>query len=75
MTLMEKRFTLLCFSADWSHPLIWAHYSDKHRGLCLGFEIPSEVAKAKTRSVTYIPAALTFPRYSQSGQREAASSS
>jgi Protein of unknown function (DUF2971) len=59
---MERRLTLLCFSADWSNPLIWVHYSDKHKGLCLGFEIPSEVAKAKTRSVTYIPAALTFPK-------------
>ena len=29
-----------CFSADWHDPVIWAHYSDKHRGLCLGFEIP-----------------------------------
>jgi Protein of unknown function (DUF2971) len=42
--------------------LIWAHYSDKHKGLCLGFETPPEVAKAQTRAVTYIPAALTFPR-------------
>jgi hypothetical protein len=33
---------ILCFSADWRDPVIWAHYSDKHRGLCLGFEIPDE---------------------------------
>ena len=31
---------LLCFSSSWSNPLIWAHYSDRHKGLCLGFEIP-----------------------------------
>jgi hypothetical protein len=31
---------MLCFSADWRDPVIWAHYSDKHHGLCLGFEIP-----------------------------------
>jgi hypothetical protein len=31
---------MLCFSSDWSDPVIWAHYSDKHRGVCLGFEIP-----------------------------------
>jgi hypothetical protein len=26
---------LLCFSGDWKGPVIWAHYSDKHRGLSL----------------------------------------
>jgi hypothetical protein len=31
---------MLCFSSDWCDPVIWAHYSDKHRGICLGFEIP-----------------------------------
>jgi hypothetical protein len=34
---------LMCFSADWRDPVIWAHYSDKHKGLCLGFEIPDNV--------------------------------
>ena len=24
---------LMCFSADWRDPVIWAHYSDKHKGL------------------------------------------
>jgi len=41
---------LLCFSSSWSNPLIWAHYSDRHKGLCLGFEIPygdSVIYKAK----------------------------
>ena len=30
---------LLCFSEDWSSPVQWAHYADKHRGLCFGFEV------------------------------------
>jgi len=30
---------MLCFSSDWRDPVIWAHYSDSHRGLCLGFDI------------------------------------
>jgi hypothetical protein len=37
---------LICFSADWKDPVIWAHYSDKHKGLCLAFEIPDNVVKA-----------------------------
>ena len=31
---------LACFSSAWSNPVIWAHYSDNHKGLCLGFEVP-----------------------------------
>lgn len=25
-------------------PVMWSHYSDKHRGICLGFDIPDEFA-------------------------------
>ena len=59
---IAQRFGLLCFSADWSDPVIWAHYADKHRGLCLGFEIPSEVEKAQTKMVEYIREPLPFPK-------------
>ncbi|MGA9389052.1 MAG: DUF2971 domain-containing protein [Candidatus Sulfotelmatobacter sp.] len=37
---VDKDRGLLCFSASWKNPVIWAHYSDKHAGLCLGFDIP-----------------------------------
>lgn len=30
---------LLCFSSKWSNPVMWSHYADKHRGLCLGFNV------------------------------------
>jgi len=30
---------LLCFTKDWSSPLIWSHYADRHRGVCLGFDV------------------------------------
>lgn len=39
---IARRFGLLCFSADWRNPVQWAHYADRHRGLCLGFEIPED---------------------------------
>ncbi|HWE84809.1 MAG TPA: DUF2971 domain-containing protein [Terracidiphilus sp.] len=29
---------IFSLSADPAHPLMWAHYADQHRGLCLGFE-------------------------------------
>jgi hypothetical protein len=54
---MAAKNGLLCFSADWKDPVIWAHYSDKHRGLCLGFEIPDE----KCQRVRYVARRLTLP--------------
>lgn len=30
---------LLCFSADWLSPVLWSHYAQKHRGVCLGFNV------------------------------------
>jgi hypothetical protein len=48
---------MLCFSSDWRDPVIWAHYSDKHRGICLGFEIPDD---AGTR-IQYINERLPLP--------------
>lgn len=33
---------LLCFSTKWANPVQWSHYADRHRGLCLGFDVPDE---------------------------------
>jgi hypothetical protein len=33
-------FGMLCFSKDFLSPVQWAHYADKHKGLCLGFDVP-----------------------------------
>ena len=31
---------LMCFSATWGNPVLWSHYADKHKGMCLGFDVP-----------------------------------
>ncbi|MYN16382.1 DUF2971 domain-containing protein [Rugamonas sp. FT107W] len=41
---------ILCFSRDWTNPVQWSHYADKHKGLCLGFEIPDELLGAVSYS-------------------------
>jgi len=33
---------LLCFSDDWINPVLWSHYANKHRGICLGFDVTRE---------------------------------
>lgn len=41
---LSERQGLLCFSKKWSNPVQWSHYADRHRGLCLGFDVADEVA-------------------------------
>jgi len=43
---------LLCFSRAWTNPLLWAHYADKHRGICLGFDL--NVDDDMARAVDYV---------------------
>lgn len=31
---------LLCMSTSWRVPLLWSHYAEKHKGICLGFDVP-----------------------------------
>ena len=40
---------LLCFSEDWTSPVMWSHYGERHRGICLGFD----VLRSKVHDVKY----------------------
>ena len=40
---------LLCFSARWKSPVLWSHYADGHKGICLGFDID----ETNVKTVTY----------------------
>jgi Protein of unknown function (DUF2971) len=51
---------VLCFSTTWHDPVVWAHYSDKHRGICLAFDVPSDLDLYK--KVRYVSNRLPFPR-------------
>lgn len=35
---------LLCFSTNWTNPLLWSHYGEKHTGVCLGFNLKKGIA-------------------------------
>lgn len=37
---IAKEKGILCFSKNRTNPLLWSHYADKHKGICLGFKIP-----------------------------------
>lgn len=35
----NEKLGLICFGDNWKSPVMWAHYANKHDGLCLGFDI------------------------------------
>ena len=39
---LSKNRGLLCFSKNYRNPVQWSHYAERHRGLCLGFDVPDE---------------------------------
>ena len=41
---MNQTIGALCFSRNWNNPVLWSHYGDRHRGLCLGFDLLDEWA-------------------------------
>lgn len=54
----DREFGILSFSRKWSHPLLWGHYADKHRGLALGFDVPEHDL---FRPVRYLRSRLAPP--------------
>src|SRR5688500_15130857 len=46
-----KRFGMLCFSKTWKNPVQWSHYAEKHRGMCLGFDVPDSLLTEVSYSV------------------------
>jgi len=41
----NKTTGLLCFSQDWTKPILWSYYAEKHRGVCLGFDLKSDLVR------------------------------
>lgn len=54
---LAKTTGLLCFSKKWRNPLLWGHYADKHKGICLGFDVPD----LHLAEVTYVNQRLAAP--------------
>ncbi len=44
---------ILCLTAEQSHPLQWAHYADKHKGLCLHLRCRAGTKIGLARQVRY----------------------
>tara|TARA_R110000868_G_scaffold56323_2_gene174350 strand:- start:14843 stop:15481 length:639 start_codon:yes stop_codon:yes gene_type:complete len=46
----------LCFCPTWKNGIMWSHYSDRHRGMVLGFQ----VSEARLVKIPYIEDRLDF---------------
>lgn len=53
----SKSRGILCFSKSWKNPVLWSHYADKHKGLCLAFEVPDGLLG----KVNYVSSRLSIP--------------
>lgn len=40
---MDESHGLLCFCRSWRNPVMWAHYSKSHTGLCYGFDVDPRI--------------------------------
>ena len=63
---------ILCFSEDWHNPVMWSHYAEKHKGLCLEFEISDELLAKITYSQSRLKRELKDLFDSQSNVQESA---
>ncbi len=53
---MMRSIRMCCFSEDPANLLMWSHYSDSHRGICIGFEPYLDIEKLGcVFRVTYRP--------------------
>jgi hypothetical protein len=37
-----SKFGVICYSTNWYNILLWSHYADNHKGMCLVFEVSEE---------------------------------
>lgn len=52
---IARRYGVICFSKVWSDPVLWSHYADRHRGLCLGFDVDDDLTVEVQYRATRFP--------------------
>lgn len=51
--VLIQTFRVCCFSKRNDNLLLWAHYADNHRGICLEYDIPDDIHKKTFMPITY----------------------
>ena len=52
---VARSFGVICFSKSWKNPLLWSHYADKHKGICLGFDVAHKYVEPVRYRCTRLP--------------------
>ena len=54
---------ILCFSENWNNPVMWAHYADRYKGVCLGFDVAESTSMGDPLlgQVKYVAERLRWP--------------
>lgn len=55
----DNQMGMLCFSANWTSPVLWSHYAARHRGICLGFDLNRSLGERVKYEKDRIPATVT----------------
>ena len=60
----DRTTGILCFSKDWNSPVMWAHYAERHTGVCLGFDVAKSSSSGETllAPVKHVKHRLSWPR-------------
>ncbi|WP_026658160.1 DUF2971 domain-containing protein [Butyrivibrio sp. AC2005] len=54
--ILVKEYRLLCVAQCYKQPLMWAHYADGHRGVCIEYDMQDIKKKIYTiDTVSYVP--------------------
>jgi hypothetical protein len=56
---LNEQHGLLCFSSSWKNPLMWSHYGERHKGMCLGFDARDSILKR----VKYEPKKVSLAKW------------
>lgn len=51
--IQDRRIGLLSFSESWKSPVLWSHYANGHKGICLGFDIKRNFGVRGIQKVRY----------------------
>lgn len=54
-----EKFGILCFSQRWDRILLWSHHAERHRGICLGFDVSN--LETKFGEVRYGADKIPYP--------------
>jgi hypothetical protein len=55
---LNDLYGMLCFSRKWQNPVQWSHYAEKHKGICLAFDVDDDLAQP----VTYVDDRLSLTK-------------